>query len=652
MPRTALALIAIATLTSCATSAQQAPLLTDTSFEEAGDAWRVRGEAEILTDPAIAHSGERCAKTRFEDGISQRVAIDGGSAYRISGWIKRVDPEGAETPKIKVYFYDADGNEVDVQATEFPDASGAWSQWEAIVQAPFNATELNLTLRGFYTGSEWFYWDDLAMQQVDAPDWPRREDTPNLDGLTVTIPDIADVWTDALLRWPPTAIVPFDGRLDTSVLLRGENLRVELQRPIEANWALIHTMRPGMNLGNAMLMGRGPNDRILSDKLWWMLGGSQPGEELVTSVQSKSHELNELLLRPLDDAEVHLNEIQLFGLHESTELPGNAVSLHLSDDAPEAMTEDVAAAFAAEEHRAALTAVDAGDGEYALPTGRYTSIFASPVADEFGLSGVALDLSLPGASEGDMIEICLKRPEELDINIRWTTTTDRGLEPRESRRMYSDLCRVVSRVEGGRLQTTLDVPDLLYAEGEPIWLTLRARRDMTLDLAQSRIIPHTIATDAALAEYIPQLERIVRWMYADATEAHVYDRGGWDEMVMGRYVQRLLALDPGNVPGTHIHHRIARIKPEVTVERPGPADAPDWAVWAREAMRRRHEILSWWLDNRQQANGELGGHINDDGEYSCNWPSMYLMTGDERIADALRKLSDVAWEMSAGTGYT
>ena len=28
------------------------------------------------------------------------------------------------------------------------------------------------------------------------------------------------------------------------------------------------------------------------------------------------------------------------------------------------------------------------------------------------------------------------------------------------------------------------------------------------------------------------------------------------------------------------------------------------------------------------------------------------MTGDERIADALRKLSDVAWEMSAGTGYT
>jgi hypothetical protein len=48
----------------------------------------------------------------------------------------------------------------------------------------------------------------------------------------------------------------------------------------------------------------------------------------------------------------------------------------------------------------------------------------------------------------------------------------------------------------------------------------------------------------------------------------------------------------------------------------------------------------------------LAGHINDDGEFSCNWPSDYLITGDRRVLECLRKLADVAWEMSGGKGYT
>ncbi len=658
MARAGLALLLASIAVTAAWAQDDAGTIANPGFElgdeNRAEAWGVGGGAAIVRDAAIAHSGQRCAMTRFEDSVAQRVKIDGAAAYRISGWIRRVDPAGIETPKIKVYFYDAEGKQVDVQAAECPGAAADWSSWETVMQAPFNAAEMNLTVRGFFGGTKWFYWDDFAMQKVEAPDWPRWDDTPDLDGMTVTVPDIADVWTDALLRWPPNAIVPFDGRLDSSVLLRGESLRVELQGPIDANWALIHTMRPGMALGEALLMGRGPADLEAGPAGMKRLAPSEAREELVTSLQFEPQDVDTaLLMFPFArDAEVYLNEIQLFGLTEGAQLPGDAVELRLAEGAPEAVADDLAAAFAAEGQRAALTAGEATGGEYELPAGRYTSIFAQPAQGEFGLAGVTLDLALPGASEGDMIEIALKRPEELDINVRWTTLADRQVDNRENRRYYSDLCRVVSRVEGGRLRATLDVPDQLYPADEPIWLTIRARREMTLDLAQSRLIASTISPDAALAEYVPQIERVLRRMYADATEAHVYDGRDWSKMVIGAYTERVLALAPGNGPATQIYQRIARVKPVVRIERPGPAYAPDWAVWAREAMQNRHEILTWWLNHRQQANGELGGHINDDGEYSCNWPSVYLMTGDERIANALRKLSDVAWEMSAGTGYT
>jgi hypothetical protein len=175
---------------------------------------------------------------------------------------------------------------------------------------------------------------------------------------------------------------------------------------------------------------------------------------------------------------------------------------------------------------------------------------------------------------------------------------------------------------------------------------------MTMDLAASRVGFQFVPIATASEGYLPQLERLTRRMYSDATEAHAYDSRDWSKMTLGRYVRRVLEFDAENKPANHIYRRIARVRAPVSLERPAPHDAPEWAVWAREAVRRRHETITWWLDHRQQANGELAGHINDDGEFSCHWPSHYLMVDDERIADGLRRLADVAWEMSAGTGYT
>ena len=45
---------------------------------------------------------------------------------------------------------------------------------------------------------------------------------------------------------------------------------------------------------------------------------------------------------------------------------------------------------------------------------------------------------------------------------------------------------------------------------------------------------------------------------------------------------------------------------------PAPPDAPEWAVHQREALERLTDIITWWIDNRFQENGEYGGGWGDD----------------------------------------
>jgi len=408
-----------------------------------------------------------------------------------------------------------------------------------------------------------------------------------------------------------------------------------------------------MNLGEARLVSL--QTSATGEAIRRLLAESEPKDELVTSLLFESTEVHEFALEIPDDAALLINEIQMLGFSRDSALPGQRVEMAITQaDPPAAVAEDLALAFAGTEHRASAVASSSADasGKLPLPAEQYVNVFATPRDEAYGLAGLSVDFALPGVDEGGMIEVTLRRPEELDVDIRWATYTDRGLSPRTNRRNYATVMRAISRVEDGRLSVTFDVPDLVYAAGEPIWLMLRANNGMTLDLAQSRMGIHVLTTEQAYAEYLPQIERLMRRMYSDASEAHAYDGRDWSKMVLGRYVRRVLAIDPQNKPATYVYRRIAKVRENVQLKRPDPTDAPDWAVWAREVLRNRHEIITWWLDNRQHSNGELAGHINDDGEFSCNWPSHYLMIGDERIADGLRKLADVAWEMSAGTGYT
>jgi len=47
--------------------------------------------------------------------------------------------------------------------------------------------------------------------------------------------------------------------------------------------------------------------------------------------------------------------------------------------------------------------------------------------------------------------------------------------------------------------------------------------------------------------------------------------------------------------------------------------APQWAVKQHEAMQRMLKIIYWWVNERQEANGELGGKYGDDVEILRWW---------------------------------
>jgi|GEM_PF-1784804 len=87
---------------------------------------------------------------------------------------------------------------------------------------------------------------------------------------------------------------------------------------------------------------------------------------------------------------------------------------------------------------------------------------------------------------------------------------------------------------------------------------------------------------------------------------------------------------------------------------PGPPDDPDAPRWAndqRHALEKLREIVHWWIDERQMANGSYGGGWNDDVEMWRNWWPVLLAFEDEKAEAAQALLSSAILEqphMKAG----
>jgi len=75
---------------------------------------------------------------------------------------------------------------------------------------------------------------------------------------------------------------------------------------------------------------------------------------------------------------------------------------------------------------------------------------------------------------------------------------------------------------------------------------------------------------------------------------------------------------------------------------PRTPGAPMWSTLQREALCRLRAEVHWWVNERQAANGELGGKIDDDVELLRWWPIL-LLSGDTLALKGWQRLADAAW---------
>lgn len=74
-----------------------------------------------------------------------------------------------------------------------------------------------------------------------------------------------------------------------------------------------------------------------------------------------------------------------------------------------------------------------------------------------------------------------------------------------------------------------------------------------------------------------------------------------------------------------------------------PADAPRWAVLQREALTHILGIIHYWIDERQDEAGLLGGGLGDDVEALRRWNVAILFADDDKVRQGWRKLAETAW---------
>ncbi len=72
-------------------------------------------------------------------------------------------------------------------------------------------------------------------------------------------------------------------------------------------------------------------------------------------------------------------------------------------------------------------------------------------------------------------------------------------------------------------------------------------------------------------------------------------------------------------------------------------DIPDWAARSHEMMGRLLTVLRWWIDNRQQENGEMGGGYGDDVEMLRQWHVFISGADDEVVKRGWLKLAHGVW---------
>jgi len=74
-----------------------------------------------------------------------------------------------------------------------------------------------------------------------------------------------------------------------------------------------------------------------------------------------------------------------------------------------------------------------------------------------------------------------------------------------------------------------------------------------------------------------------------------------------------------------------------------PESAPAWAGLFHRLLTRVTDVQLWWVNEKQDADGLLGGGFGDDVEATRSWPVSIVIADLEPVREGWRKLAEYGW---------
>jgi hypothetical protein len=193
----------------------------------------------------------------------------------------------------------------------------------------------------------------------------------------------------------------------------------------------------------------------------------------------------------------------------------------------------------------------------------------------------------------------------------------------------------------------LDTRDRILPNSKSLYITIAAQsaefNASSLEGAELRLIFKSYKD--ALPEHIADRLTQVRDEYANLVEESVSSRRLNLFNRIDGDISDLLRVDPQNTLARDYWHEMNHEQPRSPYTLPqAPEGVPQWAFLQVEDLGKLKQLINWYIDNRQIANGEFGGGLSDDSDFSEWWPGLALMgSTPDKIKASLWKELDAMY---------
>jgi len=248
-----------------------------------------------------------------------------------------------------------------------------------------------------------------------------------------------------------------------------------------------------------------------------------------------------------------------------------------------------------------------------------------------GLDGIAIDLPALNVkpTHGDYVPM--------------------NIEVRDPLWPMRDMLNFTFSVKPGEPHTLwLDTRDRILPNDKSLLITIASASPefnaSALDGAQVRLIfkPYKDATKEHIADRLTQ----VRDNFSNMTEEHVNSRHLNTYNRFYADITDLLQVDPSNDLGRKYWHEWnpETVAPDYTPPTV-PADVPKWAYLQARDVEYFQRIADFFIDKRQAWDGEFGGGLGDDSDFTNLFPSLALMgTEPEKLKTSLSRELEAMYE--------